>query len=147
MEDLSKFLDDKNIIRREEIPGEEITDFDVRMEQFIDEPLPEPKKEKIKEQKEEKPKKRKPKVIKKAMPSLKSRQDMIIEMMEKTQYQMLSKEVDYEVYNILQQQHSDNQKQREIYQQNILNVRKDMKSLERKMEILQKFLDEEVKNG
>jgi len=147
MSDLSKFLDDKNIIKREETPGEEITDFDVRMDQFIDEPLPEPKKEKPKEQKEEKPKKRKPKVIKKEKPSLKSRQDMIIEMMEKTQYQMLSKEVDYEVYNILQQQHSDNQKQREIYQQNILNVRKDMKSLERKMEILQKFLDEEVKNG
>ena len=146
MTDINKFLDDKNIIKREEKRGEEITDFDVRMEQFIDEPLPEPPKEK-EQPKEEKPKKRKPKVIKKEKPSLKSRQDMIIEMMEKTQYQMLSKEVDYEVYNILQQQHSDNQKQREIYQQNILNVRKDMKSLERKMEILQKFLDEEVKNG
>ena len=117
------------------------------MEQFIDEPLPE-KKEKPKEKpQEEKPKKRKPKQIKKEKPLLKSRKDLILEMMEKTQYQMLSKEVDYETYKILQQQHSDNLKQREIYQQNILNVRKDMKSLERKMEILQKFFDEEAKNG
>ena len=146
MKDLNKFLDENNIIKREEALTSETTDFDVRLAQFVDDPEPPPQPKVVEKPATKKTKKRQPKQVTKEKPELKTRRELIIEMIEKTRYQMLAKEVDYEVYQIMQQQHSENQKDRDIYQQNILNVRKDHKSLERKIEVLEKFLENE-KNG
>ena len=143
MRDLNKFLDENNIIRREEVSDTTPTDFDVRMAQFVDnvpqivEEPPLPSKEKPKKQK------RQVKKVTKQKVELKPRKDLIVEMIEKTRYQMLSKEVDYEVFQLMQKQHSDNQKDRDMWRQNMLNVRKDHKSLERKLEVLQEFLEKE----
>lgn len=143
MKDLNKFLDENNIIRREEVLDTTPTDFDVRMAQFVDnvpqivEETPLPSKEKPKKQK------RQVKKVTKQKVELKPRKDLIVEMIEKTRYQMLSKEVDYEVFQLMQKQHSDNQKDRDMWRQNMLNVRKDHKSLERKLEVLQEFLEKE----
>jgi len=143
LRDLNKFLDENNIIRREEVSDTTPTDFDVRMAQFVDnvpqivEEPPLPSKEKPKKQK------RQVKKVTKQKVELKPRKDLIVEMIEKTRYQMLSKEVDYEVFQLMQKQHSDNQKDRDMWRQNMLNVRKDHKSLERKLEVLQEFLEKE----
>jgi hypothetical protein len=143
LKDLNKFLDENNIIRREEVLDTTPTDFDVRMAQFVDnvpqivEETPLPSKEKPKKQK------RQVKKVTKQKVELKPRKDLIVEMIEKTRYQMLSKEVDYEVFQLMQKQHSDNQKDRDMWRQNMLNVRKDHKSLERKLEVLQEFLEKE----
>ena len=143
MRDLNKFLDENNIIKREEVMESDTNDFDVRTSQFLDIQIPEnPEKQIVKKEKPKK-QKRQPKQVTKEKPEMKTRREFIIEMMERTRYQILSKEVDYEVYQIMQEQHSEDQKQREIYRQSALSVRKDHKALERKLEVLQKFLEKE----
>ena len=146
MKDLNKFLDENNIIKREELFSDDVsTDFDVRTAQFLD--VVEPKQELPKEEIQPQETPRKPKIVTKEKPKIKTRRDMINEMIEKTSYQLLSKEVDYEVYQIFEQKHCSTQKEREICDQNMKNIRKDAKLLERRLEVLNKFLQKEPKDG
>ena len=145
-QDFSKFLDENNIIKRDEVLQSDISNFDVNIEPSSPPPIP-PRSSSPPPSPKKSPKPPLPPKPSIKKPEMKTKRQLIIEMMEKIRYQMLSKEVDYEVYQIMQQQYSNNQNQRETYQQNMLNVRKDHKQLEQKLKILQQFLDKEKDDG
>lgn len=151
LRDLNRFLDENNIIKRDEVLDENISnDFDVRTAQFLDDPIPESVPEPPPPPPQKEKPKRKPRQVTKEKPKIKTRKEMIEEMIEKTSYQLLSKEVDYEVYQIFEQKHCQTSKDRDICNQNMKGIRKDAKMLERKLEVLHEFLKKEVekeKNG
>jgi hypothetical protein len=72
----------------------------------------------------------------------KTREELIIELIDKFQSQFILKEVETELFRDLIVNHSKNTKERDLNRQKMLNLKDDMRLIQKKIEILKGFLNE-----
>jgi len=72
----------------------------------------------------------------------KTREELIIELIDKFQSQFILKEVETELFRDLIINHSKNTKERDLNRQKMLNLKDDMRLIQKKIEILKGFLNE-----
>lgn len=134
MSDMSRFLDDNNIIKQEETM--EFSFQDISSEE-IGKELPKtvvvtdvkPSKKKQKKIVIEEEKKRKPK----------SERDILLDLLDKYNTQLVTKKLELEVTHFLYNDCGNND-ERVIYQKTIDNLAKDIRIVEKKVQFLEKKL-------
>ena len=72
----------------------------------------------------------------------KTREELIIELIDKFQSQFILKEVETELFKDLIANYSKNTKERDLNRQKMLNLKDDMRLIQKKIEILKGFLNE-----
>lgn len=134
---MNKFLDDDNIIKKEDVvENDEVNDIvDMGFEEndVIEEPKPPKKKRTVQKKKEVQTKEET--LVKVREP--KSERDVIIDLYDKLREQKLIKEIELDVNHFMYNEGGSN-RDREIYQRMIDNLAKEIRTLEKKIYFLQK---------
>ena len=134
---MNKFLDDDNIIKKEDVvESEEVNDIvDMGFEENdVVEELKPPKKKRTVQKKKELQIKEKTSV---KVREPKSERDVIIDLYDKLREQKLIKEIELDVNHFMYNEGGSN-RDREIYQRMIDNLAKEIRTLEKKIYFLQK---------
>lgn len=134
---MNKFLDDDNIIKKEDVvESEEVNDIvDMGFEENdVVEELKPPKKKRTVQKKKELQIKEKT-FVKVREP--KSERDLIIDLYDKLREQKLIKEIELDVNHFMYNEGGSN-RDREIYQRMIDNLAKEIRTLDKKIYFLQK---------
>lgn len=134
---MNKFLDDDNIIKKEDVvESEEVNDIvDMGFEENdVVEELKPPKKKRTVQKKKELQIKEETSV---KVREPKSERDVIIDLYDKLREQKLIKEIELDVNHFMYNEGGSN-RDREIYQRMIDNLAKEIRTLEKKIYFLQK---------
>lgn len=134
---MNKFLDDDNIIKKEDVvESEEVNDIvDMGFEENdVVEELKPPKKKRTVQKKKELQIKEETSV---KVREPKSERDVIIDLYDKLREQKLIKEIELDVSHFMYNEGGSN-RDREIYQRMIDNLAKEIRTLEKKIYFLQK---------
>lgn len=134
---MNKFLDDDNIIKKEDVvESEEVNDIvDIGFEEndVVEELKPPKKKRTVQKKKELQIKEEVPVKVREP----KSERDVIIDLYDKLREQKLIKEIELDVNHFMYNEGGSN-RDREIYQRMIDNLAKEIRTLEKKIYFLQK---------
>lgn len=134
---MNKFLDDDNIIKKEDVvESEEVNDIvDMGFEEndVVEEVKPPKKKRTVQKKKELQIKEEVPVKVREP----KSERDVIIDLYDKLREQKLIKEIELDVNHFMYNEGGSN-RDREIYQRMIDNLAKEIRTLEKKIYFLQK---------
>lgn len=134
---MNKFLDDDNIIKKEDVvESEEVNDIvDMGFEEndVVEELKPLKKKRTVQKKKEVQTKEET--LVKVREP--KSERDVIIDLYDKLREQKLIKEIELDVNHFMYNEGGSN-RDREIYQRMIDNLAKEIRTLDKKIYFLQK---------
>jgi hypothetical protein len=134
---MNKFLDDDNIIKKEDVvESEEVNDIvDMGFEEndVVEELKPPKKKRTVQKKKELQIKEEVPVKVREP----KSERDVIIDLYDKLREQKLIKEIELDVNHFMYNEGGSN-RDREIYQRMIDNLAKEIRTLEKKIYFLQK---------
>lgn len=134
---MNKFLDDDNIIKKEDVvESEEVNDIvDMGFEEndVVEELKPPKKKRTVQKKKELQIKEEVPVKVREH----KSERDVIIDLYDKLREQKLIKEIELDVNHFMYNEGGSN-RDREIYQRMIDNLAKEIRTLEKKIYFLQK---------
>jgi len=144
--DKNRFLDDNNIIKidRDTLDGQSLDNIEMNLYPNIDESSDEadsvsselhpPVTNESKEPADSDD------LIQYIQP--KTREELIIELIDKFQSQFILKEVETELFKDLIANYSKNTKERDLNRQKMLNLKDDMRLIQKKIEILKGFLNE-----
>ena len=143
--DKNKFLDDNNIIKidRDTLDGKSLNNIELNLYPDIDTESSVPPIENSSVTEEVPPitpNKQTDDSVQYIQP--KSREVLIIELIDKLQSQFLLKEVETELYRELIASHSKNTKERDNNRQKMLNLKDDMRLIQKKINILKGFLED-----
>ena len=134
---MNKFLDDDNIIKKEDVvESEEVNDIvDMGFEEndVVEELKPPKKKRTVQKKKELQIKEEVPVKVRES----KSERDVIIDLYDKLREQKLIKEIELDVNHFMYNEGGSN-RDREIYQRMIDNLAKEIRTLDKKIYFLQK---------
>lgn len=134
---MNKFLDDDNIIKKEDVvESEEVNDIvDMGFEEndVVEELKPPKKKRTVQKKKEVQTKEE----VSVKVREPKSERDVIIDLYDKLREQKLIKEIELDVNHFMYNEGGSN-RDREIYQRMIDNQAKEIRTLEKKIYFLQK---------
>lgn len=134
---MNKFLDDDNIIKKEDVvESEEVNDIvDMGFEEndVVEEVKPPKKKRTVQKKKEVQTKEE----VSVKVREHKSERDVIIDLYDKLREQKLIKEIELDVNHFMYNEGGSN-RDREIYQRMIDNLAKEIRTLEKKIYFLQK---------
>lgn len=134
---MNKFLDDDNIIKKEDVvESEEVNDIvDMGFEEndVVEEPKPPKKKRTVQKKKEVQTKEE----VSVKVREPKSERDVIIDLYDKLREQKLIKEIELDVNHFMYNEGGSN-RDREIYQRMIDNLAKEIRTLDKKIYFLQK---------
>lgn len=134
---MNKFLDDDNIIKKEDVvESEEVNDIvDMGFEEndVVEELKPQKKKRTVQKKKELQIKEEVPVKVREP----KSERDVIIDLYDKLREQKLIKEIELDVNHFMYNEGGSN-RDREIYQRMIDNLAKEIRTLDKKIYFLQK---------
>lgn len=134
---MNKFLDDDNIIKKEDVvESEEVNDIvDMGFEEndVVEEVKPPKKKRTVQKKKEVQTKEE----VSVKVCEPKSERDVIIDLYDKLREQKLIKEIELDVNHFMYNEGGSN-RDREIYQRMIDNLAKEIRTLEKKIYFLQK---------
>ena len=134
---MNKFLDDDNIIKKEDVvESEEVNDIvDIGFEEndVVEELKPPKKKRTVQKKKDVQTKEE----ISVKVREPKSERDVIIDLYDKLREQKLIKEIELDVNHFMYNEGGSN-RDREIYQRMIDNLAKEIRTLEKKIYFLQK---------
>jgi hypothetical protein len=134
---MNKFLDDDNIIKKEDVvESEEVNDIvDMGFEEndVVEELKPPKKKRTVQKKKELQIKEEVPVKVREP----KSERDVIIDLYDKLREQKLIKEIELDVNHFMYNEGGSN-RDREIYQRMIDNLAKEIRTLDKKIYFLQK---------
>jgi hypothetical protein len=137
---MNKFLDDSNIIKKEETVDEVVEDVDNNFDMGFEEEVVEEKPVKKKRVTPSKKKEEKKTIeTKEVIRQTKTQRDIIIDLIDKFNEQKLTKEIELEVSHFMYNEGGSN-KDREIYQRMIDNLAKEIRSITKKIEFLNKKL-------
>lgn len=134
---MNKFLDDDNIIKKEDVvESEEVNDIvDMGFEEndVVEEVKPPKKKRTVQKKKEVQTKEE----VSVKVREHKSERDVIIDLYDKLREQKLIKEIELDVNHFMYNEGGSN-RDREIYQRMIDNLAKEIRTLDKKIYFLQK---------
>lgn len=134
---MNKFLDDDNIIKKEDVvESEEVNDIvDMGFEEndVVEELKPPKKKRTVQKKKDVQTKEEIPVKVREP----KSERDVIIDLYDKLREQKLIKEIELDVNHFMYNEGGSN-RDREIYQRMIDNLAKEIRTLDKKIYFLQK---------
>lgn len=134
---MNKFLDDDNIIKKEDVvESEEVNDIvDIGFEEndVVEELKPPKKKRTVQKKKDVQTKEEIPVKVREP----KSERDVIIDLYDKLREQKLIKEIELDVNHFMYNEGGSN-RDREIYQRMIDNLAKEIRTLDKKIYFLQK---------
>ena len=134
---MNKFLDDDNIIKKEDVvESEEVNDIvDMGFEEndVVEEVKPPKKKRTVQKKKDVQTKEEIPVKVREP----KSERDVIIDLYDKLREQKLIKEIELDVNHFMYNEGGSN-RDREIYQRMIDNLAKEIRTLDKKIYFLQK---------
>lgn len=135
---MNKFLDEDNIIKKEDVVVEsdeinDVVDMGFEENDVVEEPKPPKKKRTVQKKKEVQTKEET--LVKVREP--KSERDVIIDLYDKLREQKLIKEIELDVNHFMYNDGGSN-RDREIYQRMIDNLAKEIRTLDKKIYFLQK---------
>lgn len=135
---MNKFLDEDNIIKKEDIVVEsdeinDVVDMGFEENDVVEEVKPPKKKRTVQKKKEVQTKEEIPVKVREP----KSERDVIIDLYDKLREQKLIKEIELDVNHFMYNEGGSN-RDREIYQRMIDNLAKEIRTLEKKIYFLQK---------
>lgn len=135
---MNKFLDEDNIIKKEDIVVEsdeinDVVDMGFEENDVVEEVKPPKKKRTVQKKKELQIKEEVPVKVREP----KSERDVIIDLYDKLREQKLIKEIELDVNHFMYNEGGSN-RDREIYQRMIDNLAKEIRTLEKKIYFLQK---------
>lgn len=135
---MNKFLDEDNIIKKEDVVVEsdeinDVVDMGFEENDVVEEPKPPKKKRTVQKKKEVQTKEETSVKVREP----KSERDVIIDLYDKLREQKLIKEIELDVNHFMYNEGGSN-RDREIYQRMIDNLAKEIRTLEKKIYFLQK---------
>lgn len=135
---MNKFLDEDNIIKKEDVVVEsdeinDVVDMGFEENDVVEEVKPPKKKRTVQKKKEVQTKEEVPVKVREP----KSERDVIIDLYDKLREQKLIKEIELDVNHFMYNEGGSN-RDREIYQRMIDNLAKEIRTLEKKIYFLQK---------
>jgi hypothetical protein len=135
---MNKFLDDDNIIKKEDVVVEsdeinDVVDMGFEENDVVEEVKPPKKKRTVQKKKEVQIKEETSVKVREP----KSERDVIIDLYDKLREQKLIKEIELDVNHFMYNEGGSN-RDREIYQRMIDNLAKEIRTLEKKIYFLQK---------
>ena len=135
---MNKFLDEDNIIKKEDVVVEsdeinDVVDMGFEENDVVEELKPPKKKRTVQKKKELQIKEEVPVKVREP----KSERDVIIDLYDKLREQKLIKEIELDVNHFMYNEGGSN-RDREIYQRMIDNLAKEIRTLEKKIYFLQK---------
>lgn len=135
---MNKFLDEDNIIKKEDIVVEsdeinDVVDMGFEENDVVEEVKPPKKKRTVQKKKEVQTKEE----VSVKVREPKSERDVIIDLYDKLREQKLIKEIELDVNHFMYNEGGSN-RDREIYQRMIDNLAKEIRTLEKKIYFLQK---------
>lgn len=135
---MNKFLDEDNIIKKEDVVVEsdeinDVVDMGFEENDVVEEPKPPKKKRTVQKKKEVQTKEETSVKVRES----KSERDVIIDLYDKLREQKLIKEIELDVNHFMYNEGGSN-RDREIYQRMIDNLAKEIRTLEKKIYFLQK---------
>ena len=135
---MNKFLDEDNIIKKEDVVVEsdeinDVVDMGFEENDVVEEPKPPKKKRTVQKKKEVQIKEETSVKVREP----KSERDVIIDLYDKLREQKLIKEIELDVNHFMYNEGGSN-RDREIYQRMIDNLAKEIRTLDKKIYFLQK---------
>lgn len=135
---MNKFLDEDNIIKKEDVVVEsdeinDVVDMGFEENDVVEEPKPPKKKRTVQKKKEVQTKEETSVKVREP----KSERDVIIDLYDKLREQKLIKEIELDVNHFMYNEGGSN-RDREIYQRMIDNLAKEIRTLDKKIYFLQK---------